>query len=153
MTSPSAFDSQSLSLIDRLRCFNAKERYWVVRHALGQFHPSDAFMREAANAAGVPAPGESAHSAVYLAMDYHLNWLHAALGEEVGPASTGSNFALRGRNEDVRCPVENSQNEDLRYPVENNQEDRPFDKPKSGRIAVKAINHLGDEVMKVFKVT
>ena len=29
---------------------------------------------------------------------------------------------------------------------------RSFDKPKSGRIAVKAINHLGDEVMKVFKV-
>ena len=29
---------------------------------------------------------------------------------------------------------------------------RPFDKPKSGRIAVKAINHLGDEVMKVFRV-
>jgi adenine-specific DNA-methyltransferase len=29
---------------------------------------------------------------------------------------------------------------------------RPFDKPKSGKIAVKVINHLGDEVMKVFKV-
>jgi adenine-specific DNA-methyltransferase len=29
---------------------------------------------------------------------------------------------------------------------------RPFEKPKSGRIAVKVINHLGDEVMKVFKV-
>ena len=29
---------------------------------------------------------------------------------------------------------------------------RPFDKPKSGRIAVKVINHLGDEVMKVFSV-
>ena len=29
---------------------------------------------------------------------------------------------------------------------------RPFDKPKSGRIAVKIINHLGDEVMKVFRV-
>jgi len=29
---------------------------------------------------------------------------------------------------------------------------RPFVKPKSGRIAVKVINHLGDEVMKVFKV-
>jgi adenine-specific DNA-methyltransferase len=27
---------------------------------------------------------------------------------------------------------------------------RPFNKPKSGRIAVKVINHLGDEVMKVF---
>jgi len=29
---------------------------------------------------------------------------------------------------------------------------RPFDKPNGGRIAVKVINHLGDEVMKVFKV-
>jgi adenine-specific DNA-methyltransferase len=29
---------------------------------------------------------------------------------------------------------------------------RAFDKPKNGRIAVKVINHLGDEVMKVFKV-
>ncbi len=29
---------------------------------------------------------------------------------------------------------------------------RPFDKPQSGRIAVKVINHLGDEVMKVFRV-
>ncbi len=29
---------------------------------------------------------------------------------------------------------------------------RPFDKPQSGRIAVKVINHLGDEVMKVFSV-
>ena len=29
---------------------------------------------------------------------------------------------------------------------------RPFNKPMQGRIAVKVINHLGDEVMKVFKV-
>ena len=29
---------------------------------------------------------------------------------------------------------------------------RPFKKPDSGRIAVKAINHLGDEVMKVVKI-
>jgi len=29
---------------------------------------------------------------------------------------------------------------------------RPFEKPRSGRIAVKVINHLGDEVMKVFKI-
>jgi adenine-specific DNA-methyltransferase len=29
---------------------------------------------------------------------------------------------------------------------------RPFEKPKSGRIAVKVINHLGDEVMKVVRV-
>ena len=29
---------------------------------------------------------------------------------------------------------------------------RPFEKPASGRLAVKVINHLGDEVMKVFRV-
>lgn len=34
----------------------------------------------------------------------------------------------------------------------NRDTSRPFDKPKKGRIAVKVINHLGDEVMKVFKV-
>jgi adenine-specific DNA-methyltransferase len=34
----------------------------------------------------------------------------------------------------------------------NSDTSRPFDKPRSGRIAVKVINHLGDEVMKVFQV-
>jgi len=34
----------------------------------------------------------------------------------------------------------------------NSDTSRPFEKPSSGRIAVKVINHLGDEVMKVFKV-
>jgi adenine-specific DNA-methyltransferase len=34
----------------------------------------------------------------------------------------------------------------------NSDLSRPFKKPKSGRIAVKVINHLGDEVMKVFRI-
>lgn len=34
----------------------------------------------------------------------------------------------------------------------NSDTSRPFPKPSSGRFAVKVINHLGDEVMKVFKV-
>jgi adenine-specific DNA-methyltransferase len=34
----------------------------------------------------------------------------------------------------------------------NSDVSRPFVKPRSGRIAVKVINHLGDEVMKVFRV-
>jgi adenine-specific DNA-methyltransferase len=34
----------------------------------------------------------------------------------------------------------------------NSDTSRTFQRPKSGRIAVKVINHLGDEVMKVFKV-
>jgi len=34
----------------------------------------------------------------------------------------------------------------------NSDTSRPFTKPSSGRIAVKVINHLGDEAMKVFRV-
>lgn len=34
----------------------------------------------------------------------------------------------------------------------NSDTSRPFERPKQRRIAVKVINHLGDEVMKVFKV-
>jgi adenine-specific DNA-methyltransferase len=34
----------------------------------------------------------------------------------------------------------------------NSDTSRPFSPPASGRIAVKVINHLGDEVMKVFGV-
>ena len=34
----------------------------------------------------------------------------------------------------------------------NSDISRPFPKPASGRIAVKVINHLGDEVMKVFRI-
>lgn len=34
----------------------------------------------------------------------------------------------------------------------NSDISRPFDKPSSGRIAVKVINHLGDEVMKIFHI-
>ena len=29
---------------------------------------------------------------------------------------------------------------------------RPFDKPESGKIAMKVINHYGDEVLKVFQI-
>lgn len=35
----------------------------------------------------------------------------------------------------------------------NSDTSRPFPKPNTGRFAVKVINHLGDEVMKVFKVS
>ncbi|GHT90177.1 hypothetical protein FACS1894101_2330 [Betaproteobacteria bacterium] len=34
----------------------------------------------------------------------------------------------------------------------NSDTSRPFPRPENGRIAVKVINHLGDEVMKVFRV-
>ena len=38
------------------------------------------------------------------------------------------------------------------WPTLNSDTSRPFKKPKTGRIAVKMINHLGDEVMNVIRV-
>ena len=34
----------------------------------------------------------------------------------------------------------------------NSDVSRPFPRPEGGRIAIKVINHLGDEVMKVVRV-
>ena len=47
----------------------------------------------------------------------------------------------------LRAEIARDAWESLRRPIS-----RPFEKPRSGRIAVKVINHLGDEVMKVFRV-
>jgi adenine-specific DNA-methyltransferase len=51
----------------------------------------------------------------------------------------------------LKTPPKAEINEDA-WATLNSDTSRPFDKPRAGRIAVKVINHLGDEVMKVFKV-
>jgi hypothetical protein len=42
-------------------------------------------------------------------------------------------------------------NKTYREPVLQHQS-RPFDRPETGKIAVKVINHYGDQVLKVFRV-
>ncbi len=59
----------------------------------------------------------------------------------------GANDPYKALKTTLRAEI----NEDA-WATLNSDTSRPFDKPKSGRIAVKVINHLGDEVMKVFKV-
>jgi len=59
----------------------------------------------------------------------------------------GANDPYRALKTTLKAEI----NEDA-WSTLNSDTSRPFDKPKSGRIAVKAINHLGDEVMKVFRV-
>lgn len=83
-----ASHTPELSLIDRLKCFNAKERYWVVHAALGHFKPSREFLEDAAKAAGVPPPVIGCpDKSIFLAMDYHLNWLCAALWVALTPSA------------------------------------------------------------------
>lgn len=113
-------DFTALSLIDRLKCFNAKERYWAVRQALGHFQPSDVFIRAAAKAAGVCPPSESAHSALYLAMDYHLNWLHAAFSGRCMPGDKAGEKKYWSYDE---MPMNIPTVDGDRQAVENSQED------------------------------
>lgn len=64
-------------LIQRLKDFNAKERYFLIRQVLGipEFAIDQKF-REALVTVGITIPEEAK---TYWAMDYHLNWLYAAL--------------------------------------------------------------------------
>jgi type III restriction enzyme len=62
-------------------------------------------------------------------------------------------------NSPYACPVRHWELDEHGQPTQRIVETRrraefitPIPKPKSGRFAVKVINHLGDEVMKVFKV-
>ncbi len=59
----------------------------------------------------------------------------------------GANDPYKSLKTTLRAEI----NEDA-WATLNSDTSRPFPKPKDGKIAVKVINHLGDEVMKVFRV-
>ena len=63
-------------IIDSLRSFNSKERFFLIGQVLGnpEFLPSPSFRRQLGEALDLEIP-----EAVFSAMDYHLDWLHAAL--------------------------------------------------------------------------
>ena len=60
---------------------------------------------------------------------------------------TGQNDPYKSLKTSLKAEIDQEAWESL-----NKTTSRPFPKPESGRIAVKVINHLGDEVMKVFRV-
>ena len=59
----------------------------------------------------------------------------------------GANDPYKSLKTTLKAEINPEAWESLHSPIS-----RPFNKPESGRIAVKVINHLGDEVMKVFQV-
>ena len=61
-------------LIEHLRSFNRKERFILLREALGSDRVGDAFRKRLGEAIGVPVPANA-----FVAMDYHLDWLQMAL--------------------------------------------------------------------------
>ena len=65
-----------MTLMEHLESFNRKERFFLVGNALGNpdFHLSTAFRAKLEAAFGIQP---SSHA--FVAMDYHLDWLHASL--------------------------------------------------------------------------
>jgi hypothetical protein len=89
-------------LIDNLRSFNSKERFFLIGHALGNrnFAVSQTFKNDVANVLQVEIPSES-----FVAMDYHLEWIYASLyltfnGEnsQIFPNTDG---LIKGNQEDI----------------------------------------------------
>ena len=76
------------------------------------------------------------------------------MGADSKPAPTGLGVSFLGANDPynaLKTTLKAEINEEA-WSTLHSDTSRPFEKPKGGRIAVKVINHLGDEVMKVFRV-
>ena len=64
------------SLMELLESFNRKERFFLIGDALGNrtFQLSTDFRARLSKAFGIEPP-----SSAFVAMDYHLDWIHASL--------------------------------------------------------------------------
>ena len=64
------------ALIEHLRAFNRKERFFLLSHALGvsTFRLDNGFREALGDEIGLSIPDDA-----YVAMDYHLDWLQIAL--------------------------------------------------------------------------
>ena len=63
-----------MTLMEHLESFNRKERFFLVGNALGNpdFQLSTDFQTKLNTAFGIQPPNSA-----FVAMDYHLDWLHA----------------------------------------------------------------------------
>jgi hypothetical protein len=62
------------NIVDWLILFNRKERYYLIRQALGTFILGDEFRQALSEAIGVPIPDNTR-----TLMDYHLDWVYASV--------------------------------------------------------------------------
>lgn len=94
-----------MDLVTVLRQFNRKERYWLLRNALGKGSESlcDDFRRALSTVVGIEVPDDA-----WWAMDYHLDWLIGVLHLLEGGAENAAqkNDALvTGTQEDIDLVV------------------------------------------------
>ena len=76
--------AMTLRFVDALKRLNAKERNFLMRYALAD-RLSDGFVNDlVAHLQQIGLTGLDGARAVYFGMDYHLEWIHAALLLAVG---------------------------------------------------------------------
>jgi len=90
------------NLIEYLRDFNSKERYYLVGQILGNpgFTIASEFREKLSKILGIPIPADALS-----AMDYHIDWLYASLrlAEDGDPSKVYSNGdnKIKAQQEDV----------------------------------------------------
>lgn len=94
------------TLVDALRQFNRKERYWLLRNAIGEkFETLDqSFLERLGKETGIKIPANA-----WWAMDYHFDWLvgalHLAFGVEKNNPQKISKGEITGTQEDIDLVV------------------------------------------------
>ena len=90
-------------LIEHLRSFNRKERFILLREALGRDALGDAFRRRLGDCIGKEVP-----AGAFVAMDYHLDWLQMALylaAHPSHPKRIPNDHLVSGNQEDADLVV------------------------------------------------
>jgi hypothetical protein len=88
------------AILDYLRRFNSKERFFLVGQILGNpdFKPSEDFRKKLGDQLQLDIPEK-----VFSAMDYHLDWLYAALQNAKSPKDVYRNDdkMIKAQQEDM----------------------------------------------------
>ncbi len=91
-----------MTLVDALAKFNRKERYWLVRNALGEASKTlDPYFLDQLQELGIAVPRDA-----WWAMDYHFDWLAGALhlyqsGGQADAVLQNEEGIVKGNQEDL----------------------------------------------------
>lgn len=105
------------ALIDQLKRFNRKERFFLVGLALGNpdFTLGDVFRSSVENLFELKAP---IPADAFVAMDYHLEWLYAAVrGAQVGKPYPNADGFVKGNQEDIDLLIAFNEGEEKTHVV------------------------------------
>lgn len=96
-----------MNIADALKKFNRKERYWLIRNALGAGSDriGERFRHQLGTTIGIDIPQDA-----WWSMDYHLDWLVGALAlfqdeEIIGKAQSNPDGLVQGNQEDIDLVV------------------------------------------------